>query len=67
MEFNKEEITNNLGEHQKQRLQEYQNIFGRLRVLKAQMAEIQDETHDLIETLEKMRIKDNKNNDNGEI
>ena len=37
----------------------------RLKILKAQMAEIQDETHDLIETLDKMRIKDNKNKNNG--
>lgn len=65
MEFNKEEITNSLSEKQKERMQDYQKIFGRLRILKSQMAEIQEETNDLIETLEKMRIKDNKNKNNG--
>lgn len=67
MEFDKEELLKNLSDLQRERVIEYQKIFGRLRVLKAQMSEIQDETNDLIETLEKMRIKDNKNNDNGEI
>lgn len=65
MEINKEELLKNLTNVQKERVEEYQKIFGRLRILKAQMSEIQDETTDLIETLEKMRIKDNKNNDNG--
>ena len=65
MDFDKEELLKGLSDLQKERVIEYQKIFGRLRVLKAQMSEIQDETTDLIETLEKMRIKDNKNNDNG--
>jgi hypothetical protein len=53
-----------LTEEERARIREYQNIHTRLRILKAQMAEIQDEAHDLTETLEKMRIKD-KNKDNG--
>ena len=52
-------------EEQVQQIREYQMIHSRLRVLKAQMAEIQDETNDLIETLDKMRLKENKENNNG--
>ena len=37
----------------------------RLRLLKSQMSDIQDETHDLIDELDKMRLKENKNKDNG--
>lgn len=58
-------ITENLTTEQLKQVQEYQKLHMRLKVLKAQMAEIQDETHDLIETLDKMRIKDNKNKNNG--
>lgn len=58
-------ITENLTAEQLKQVQEYQKLHMRLKVLKAQMAEIQDETHDLIETLDKMRIKDNKNKNNG--
>ena len=47
------------------KVQEYQKIHMRLRLLKSQMAEIQDETHNLIETLDKMRSTENKNNNNG--
>jgi len=45
---------------------DYQKVYMRLKILKSQMAEIQDETADLIDTLEKMRNKDkNKEEDNG--
>jgi hypothetical protein len=44
------------------KVQEYQKIHMRLRLLKSQMAEIQDETHNLIETLDKMRSTENNNN-----
>jgi|SaaInl5LU_22_DNA_1037371.scaffolds.fasta_scaffold175724_2 predicted nuclease with TOPRIM domain len=53
-------------EEQLQQIKEYAKIHARLRVLKSQMAEIQDETEDLIETLDKMRLKENKENTNGE-
>ena len=53
-------------EEQLQQIKEYEKIHARLRVLKSQMAEIQDETEDLIETLDKMRLKENKENTNGE-
>jgi hypothetical protein len=52
-------------EEQVQQIREYQMIHNRLRVLKAQMSEIQEETNDLIETLDKMRLKENKENNNG--
>jgi cell division protein FtsB len=58
-------LTENLTTEQLKQVQEYQKLHMRLKILKAQMAEIQDETHDLIETLDKMRIKDNKNKNNG--
>lgn len=58
-------LTENLTTEQLKQVQEYQKLHMRLKVLKAQMAEIQEETHDLIETLDKMRIKDNKNKNNG--
>jgi len=47
------------------KVQKYQEIHMRLRLLKSQMADIQDETHDLIDQLDKMRAKENKNKDNG--
>jgi hypothetical protein len=62
-----EEITQNLTPEQLARVQEYQRLHTRLRVLKMQMNDIQEETHDLLETLNKMRIKDNKNESNGEV
>jgi hypothetical protein len=62
-----EDITKNLTEEQLARVQEYQRLHTRLRVLKMQMNDIQEETHDLLETLNKMRIKDNKNESNGEV
>lgn len=62
-----DEITQNLTPEQLARVQEYQRLHTRLRVLKMQMNDIQEETHDLLETLNKMRIKDNKNESNGEV
>lgn len=50
---------------QREKVKEYQMIHNRLRILKSQMAEIQEETHELIETLQKLRLKDNKNTNNG--
>jgi len=52
-------------EHELNMIQEYQQIHARLRILKAQMADIHDETNDLIETLDQMRLKENKQNTNG--
>ena len=54
-----------LTDEQRATVRDYQKIHTRLRVLKAQMSEIQEETHELLETLEKIRLKDNKNQDNG--
>lgn len=50
---------------QREKVKEYQMIHNRLRILKSQMSEIQEETHELLETLQKLRLKDNKNTDNG--
>lgn len=50
---------------QRERVKEYQMIHNRLRILKSQMAEIQEETHELIETLQTLRLKDNKDTNNG--
>lgn len=46
---------------QRDQVREYQKIHNRLRVLKMQMTEIQEETHDLLEILEKLRLKENNN------
>lgn len=63
MEVNKnqEDLTKNLSPEELSQVKDYQRIHSRIRVLKAQMDEIKEETHDLIETLEKMRLKDKKN------
>jgi ABC-type phosphate transport system auxiliary subunit len=63
MELNKnqEDLTKNLSPEELSQVKDYQRIHSRIRVLKAQMDEIKEETHDLIETLEKMRLKDKKN------
>lgn len=63
MEVNKnqEDLTKNLSPEELSQVKDYQKIHSRIRVLKAQMDEIKEETHDLIETLEKMRLKDKKN------
>lgn len=47
--------------NQRDQVREYQKIHNRLRVLKMQMTEIQEETHDLLEILEKLRLKENNN------
>ena len=52
----------NLTEEQRAKIEEYQKIHMRLRLLKMQMEDIKDETHDLLETLSQMRVQDNKNN-----
>jgi len=52
-------------EEQLQTIKDYQQIHARLRVLKSQMADIQDETNDLIETLDKMRLKEKNKNIDG--
>lgn len=59
--INKDDLTKNLSAEELKKVQEYQNIHNRLRILRSQMDEIKEETHDLIETLDKMRTKENKN------
>jgi septation ring formation regulator EzrA len=65
MNTDPKKLTENLSKEQLDKVQEYQKIHMRLRLLKSQMADIQEETHDLIEELDKMREKENKNKDNG--
>lgn len=66
MEIDPKKITEELTAEQKVQVRDYQKVYMRLKILKSQMAEIQDETTDLINTLEKMRNKDkNKEEDNG--
>ena len=57
-----EESLNALTDEQREKVREYQHIHARLRILKMQMNEIQEETHDLLETLNNMRIQDKNNN-----
>ena len=64
MEIDPKKITEELTAEQKVQVRDYQKVYMRLKILKSQMAEIQDETADLINTLEKMRNK-NKEEDNG--
>jgi len=52
----------NYTDEQLAKIKEYQQIHMRLRILKMQMEDIKDETHELLETLNEMRVKDNKNN-----
>lgn len=59
----KDQDLNSLTQEQRNKIREYQKIHTRLRVLKAQMSEIQEETHELLETLEHLRLKDNKQNE----
>ena len=54
-----------LTEEQLAKVKEYQNLHNRLRILKAQMSEIHEETQEILETLEQLRLKDNKNKNNG--
>ena len=56
------EDLSNYTEEQRARIKEYQQIHMRLRLLKMQMEDIKDETHDLLETLNNMRVQDNNNN-----
>ena len=64
MEIDPKKITEELTVEQQLQVRDYQKVYMRLKILKSQMAEIQDETADLIDTLEKMRNK-NKKEDNG--
>jgi hypothetical protein len=52
----------NLTDAQRAKIEEYKKIHMRLRLLKMQMEDIKEETHDLLETLNHMRVQDNKNN-----
>lgn len=63
--INPEDLTKGLSSEDLEKIQDYQRIHTRLRILKAQMDEIKQETHDLIETLEKLRIEENKQDNNG--
>jgi len=63
--MDRDKLTQSLSQSELDDVKKYQTIYGRLKFLQAQMDEIQDETNDLIETLEKMRIKNNKNKNNG--
>mgnify|MGYP000397232999 CR=1 FL=1 len=63
--INPEDLTKGLSHEQLEKIQDYQRIHARLRILRAQMDEIKEETHDLIETLEKLRIEENKQDNNG--
>jgi len=64
MEIDPKKITEDLTAEQKVQLRDYQKVFMRLKVLKSQMSDIQDETTDLLQTLDKMRTK-NKDENNG--
>lgn len=55
------EDLSNYTEEQQARIKEYKQIHMRLRLLKMQMEDIKDETHDLLETLNNMRVQDNNN------
>ena len=59
--FEGQDLTN-YTEEQLAKIKEYQQIHMRLRILKMQMEDIKEETHDLLESLNGMRIQDNKNN-----
>ena len=55
------EDLSNYTEEQQARIKEYKQIHMRLRLLKMQMEDIKDETHDLLETLNNMRVQDTNN------
>ena len=59
--FEGQDLTNYTAE-QLAKITEYQQIHMRLRILKMQMEDIKEETHDLLKSLNGMRIQDNKNN-----
>lgn len=63
--INTDDLTKNLSPEQQARVHTYQKIHSRLKILRIQMDDIKDETQDLIETLEKLRIEDKNNIDNG--
>ena len=65
MNTDPKKLTENLSNEQLIKVQKYREIHKRLRLLKSQMSDMQDETHDLIDELDKMRVKENKNKDNG--
>jgi len=65
MKIDPKKLTEDLSKEQLIKVQKYQEIHMRLRLLKSQMSDIQDETHDLIDELDKMRVNENKNKDNG--
>ena len=65
MNIDSKKLTKDLSKDQLIKVQEYQKIHSRLQLLKSQMAKIQQETHELMETLNNMRAKENKNKDNG--
>lgn len=63
--LNHSDLTKGLSHEELERIQDYQRIHNRLRILRSQMDEIKEETHDLIETLDKLRLQDNNTKDNG--
>tara|TARA_R110000803_G_scaffold194107_1_gene257126 strand:- start:816 stop:1013 length:198 start_codon:yes stop_codon:yes gene_type:complete len=65
MKIDPKKLTEDLSKEQLIKVQKYQEIHMRLRLLKSQMSDIKDETHDLIDELGKMRLNENKNKDNG--
>jgi septation ring formation regulator EzrA len=65
MKIDPKKLTEDLSKEQLIKVQKYQEIHMRLRLLKSQMSDIKDETHDLIDELDKMRVNENKNKDNG--
>ena len=65
MNTDPKKLTENLSNEQLIKVQKYREIHKRLRLLKSQMSDMQDETHDLIDELDKMRVNENKNKDNG--
>ena len=65
MKIDPKKILEDLTAADSAKVKEYQKLHMRLKVLKSQMSDIQDETHDLIDTLEKMRAKENKDKNNG--
>lgn len=57
---------NNLSDEQRTFINSYTRINERLATLQKQMTIIQHETEGLIEELEELRNKENKNKENGE-
>jgi len=66
MKIDPKKLMEDLTAEQKEQLIEYQKVFMRLKTLKTQMTDIQEETTDLLAMLGKMRVKDkNKKENNG--